>query len=162
MPKQLQNFSSNWMRFDRFEELEAEDQSLLLAAREALKKAYAPYSNFHVGAALLLDNHDIVSGANYENAAYSMCLCAERSAIATAVSAHPGRQIIKIAITVRNPAKPVLSPAAPCGACRQVMVETEYRQQNDMRVIMQGEAGEVYVLPSSKFLLPFYFDGSYL
>mgnify|MGYP000973066435 CR=1 FL=1 len=137
-------------------------QELLDAAAQALDKAYAPYSNFYVGAAVLLDNGEVLSGANFENAAYPMCLCAERSALATAISTYPQAKILQMAIRVRNPQKPVLKPAAPCGACRQVMVEAEHRQNGDIQVLLQGESGPVYVLDSAKVLLPFYFDGSFL
>lgn len=144
------------------ETLPAQEQQLLQTAQEALDKAYAPYSNFHVGAAVLLDNGKVLSGANFENAAYPMCLCAERSVMATAISTYPAATILQIAIRVRNPKQPVNSPAAPCGACRQVMVEVEHRQQHDMKVLLQGENGPVYVMETAKVLLPFYFDGSFL
>ena len=91
-----------------------------------------------------------------------MCLCAERSAIATAISTYPTVAATAIAITVRSAGQAITSPAAPCGACRQVMVETEQRQGHDIRVILQGESGPVYVLDTAKHLLPFYFDGSFL
>jgi len=152
----------SWIDYSDETVLPQKEKMLMEEAKAALEKAYAPYSKFQVGAALLLENDEIVSGANFENAAYPMCLCAERSAIATAVSTYPTTAIKRIAITVKNPAKPVTTPAAPCGACRQVMVETEQRQQQDMQVIMQGESGTVIVLDSAKQLLPFYFDGSYL
>ncbi|MEM1216979.1 MAG: cytidine deaminase [Bacteroidota bacterium] len=143
-------------------DLPPKQQALLAAAKKALDKAYAPYSKFQVGAALQLENGEIISGANFENAAYPMCLCAERSAIATAVSTFPDVAATAIAITVKNPAHVISTPASPCGACRQVMVETEARQGKDMTVLMQGETGVIYVLESAKSLLPFYFDGSFL
>lgn len=152
----------SWISYPNEAALPTIEQTLIAEARKALDKAYAPYSKFQVGAALLLANGKVISGANFENAAYPMCMCAERSAIAAAVSTYPTTNIQKIAITVRNPAKPVTEPAAPCGACRQVMVETEQRQLQDMDVILQGESGSVIVLDSAKQLLPFYFDGSYL
>lgn len=142
--------------------LPAPQQQLLQAAQEALDKAYAPYSNFHVGAAVLLDNGAVLSGANFENAAYPMCLCAERSTLATAISTYPDAKVLEIAIRVRNAKSPVTTPAAPCGACRQVMVEVEHRQQHDMKVLLQGESGPVYAMETAKVLLPFYFDGSFL
>lgn len=162
MSKTQNHKEVSWTNHTDASSLDTAPQELLLAARAALDKAYAPYSNFQVGAALLLTNGEIVSGANFENAAYPMCLCAERSAIATAVSTYPSEAITQIAITVRNPAKAVLQPAAPCGACRQVMVEAEHRQGQDMEVLLQGESGAVYQLASAKVLLPFYFDGSFL
>lgn len=161
MPNHNHNLQVNWQSTDAASLSQAE-QDLLDAAAQALDKAYAPYSNFHVGAAVLLDNGELLSGANFENAAYPMCLCAERSALATAISTYPQAKILQMAIRVRNPKKPVLQPAAPCGACRQVMVEAEHRQSGDIKVLLQGESGPVYVLASAKVLLPFYFDGSFL
>ena len=152
----------NWQSFANPSELSSDQQRLLQAAEQALDKAYAPYSNFHVGAAVRLENGDILSGANFENAAYTMCLCAERTTLSTAVSLHPDLAVTVMAIRVRNPHKPVLEPAAPCGACRQVLVEAEGRQQADIEILLQGESGPVYVISSAKVLLPFYFDGSFL
>lgn len=161
MPEKKQKIEISW-ESTTAASLPSNEQALLTAANAALDKAYAPYSNFQVGAAVLLDNGETLSGANFENAAYPMCLCAERSALATAISTYPDAKVLQMAIRVRNPKKPVTTPAAPCGACRQVMVEAEYRQQGDMKIFLQGESGPVYVLPSAKILLPFYFDGSFL
>jgi len=151
-----------WDQYESHEQMDKEDVDLMLSAREALDKAYAPYSKFHVGAALLLDNGEVVSGANFENAAYTMCLCAERTALASVASMFPGNIVKKIAITVRNLANPVKEPASPCGACRQVMVEVEQKQGENMIVFLQGESGLIYKLSSAKILLPFHFDGSLL
>jgi cytidine deaminase len=161
MPNHNHSLQVNWQSVSA-EMLPQADQVLLAAAAKALDKAYAPYSNFHVGAAVLLDNGEILSGANFENAAYPMCLCAERSTLATVISTYPEAKILQMAIRVRNPQKPVVQPAAPCGACRQVMVEAEHRQSGDIKILLQGESGPVYVLASAKVLLPFYFDGSFL
>ena len=152
----------NWQSHASEAELSAAQRELIHEAVLALEKAYAPYSNFHVGAALRLDSGEILSGANFENAAYPMCLCAERSAMATAVSTHPDSVVVAMAITVRNPVKPVDQPAAPCGACRQVLVEAEGRQSADIEILMRGETGPIYVLSNAKILLPFYFSGSFL
>lgn len=152
----------SWQLYENVEQLSAEQQNLLQEAKLALDKAYAPYSNFHVGAAVKLEDGSVLSGANFENAAYPMCLCAERSVLATAVSTQPNSIVKAMAIRVRNPKNPVLQPAAPCGACRQVLVEAEARQQADIEILLQGENGPVYVLSTAKTLLPFYFDGSFL
>lgn len=152
----------NWQSYVGAEELSADQQELLTAANQALDKAYAPYSHFHVGAAVRLDNGEILSGANFENAAYPMCLCAERSALAAAVSTYPKSVVKTMAIRVRNPHKPIVQPAAPCGACRQVLVEAEGRQKADIQILLQGEEGPVYQLATAKILLPFYFDDSFL
>lgn len=151
-----------WDEYAIVDDLSQEQQLLLAEAKLALDKAHAPYSQFKVGAAVRLQTGKIVSGANFENAAYPMCLCAERSAIAAAISTQPDAVIESIAITVYNKDNPVTQPAAPCGACRQVMVEVEQRQQRDFSVLLQGESGPIWVLESAKSILPFYFDGSFL
>jgi cytidine deaminase len=162
MAKQQHSLRVHWTSYAALQELPLADQQLMQAARKALAKAHAPYSEFRVGAAILLDNGEIVSGANFENAAYTMCLCAERTALATAVSTFPKAKALVMAITVANPHRPATRPGAPCGACRQVLLETELRQQADCRLLLQGESGEVWELASAKDLLPFYFDGSLL
>ncbi len=151
-----------WQVYTSADELPEDQQELLREAELALDKAYAPYSNFHVGAAVRLDNGEILSGGNFENAAYPMCLCAERTTLAAVVSTKPDSIVKQMAIRVRNPERPVEEPAAPCGACRQVLVETEGKQKGNIQILLQGETGPVYVLSSAKVLLPFYFDGSFL
>lgn len=138
------------------------DRRLLKAAKKALKHSWSPYSNFKVGAAILLKNGEVLQGSNQENAAYPMCLCAERTALAAAASQFPKAAVNTIAITVKNPALLIDAPAAPCGACRQVMCETESKHQQEMRVILRGEKGPIYVFKSAKVLLPFGFDASFL
>ena len=148
--------------FSKEEELSQEDRHLLLEAKKVLANSHSPYSKFRVGAAILLVNGAIVSGANQENAAYPMCLCAERVALAGAVVQYPDIAIKKIAITVSTPLVQVEKPAAPCGACRQVICETEDRFQEAIEIILQGETGEIFKLPSGRALLPFAFDGGFL
>ena len=144
------------------DELPEKFKHLMEQARHGLTKSYSPYSEFRVSAAVLLENGEILTGANQENAAYTMCLCAERVALAAASSEYPAVPVEAIAITVRNKNKPVQSPAAPCGACRQVLSETEDRFKNHITVLMQGESGEIYLLQSAKDLLPLFFDSSFL
>ncbi|MCB0644925.1 MAG: cytidine deaminase [Phaeodactylibacter sp.] len=148
--------------YDEIDQLEPQFQQLLLEARAATHRAYAPYSNFLVGAAVLLEDGQIVTGANQENAAYPMCLCAERVTLAGALSQYPGKQLRCLAVTVRNPKKVIDQPASPCGACRQVIVETELRQQAPIRILMQGEKGPIYDLKTGNILLPLGFDASFL
>ncbi len=162
MGKNERQLTITWLAYTRPEELPEQEQELLREAKSALDKAHAPYSNFKVGAALVLEDSTILSGANYENAAYPMCLCAERSAIATAVSTYPDARILTMAITVESPSHEIDKPAAPCGACRQVLVETEIRQGADIAIILRGQSGQIYRLGSAKHLLPFHFDGSFL
>ena len=153
---------TSFLVYSTAQELPIEEQELLSAAKEALDLAYAPYSNFKVGAALRLANGQIIKGSNQENAAYTMCICAERVAIAAASSTHPGVPIKSIAVTVKHSEKVIDSPASPCGACRQVIRETELNFKQPMQIIMQGEEGEIYVFKSGEALLPFSFDNSFL
>lgn len=143
-------------------DLPEQSATLLAAAVQALDHAYAPYSNFYVGAAILLKNGEIISGANQENAAYPLCLCAERVALAAAHAQYPNVAVSAIAVTVKNPKQVIDAPAAPCGACRQVICETERRYGQPIQVLLQGETGEIFAFASGKAMLPLSFDGSYL
>lgn len=138
------------------EELAEEDRILLDAAIDATGSAYAPYSGFHVGAALLLDDGTIVMGSNQENIAYPSGLCAERTALFTAGASHPGKAVKSIAIIARNPDGQLVA-AAPCGACRQVMAEQQSRQQSPMRVICYYSDDKILVFDEIWSLLPFVF-----
>ena len=143
-------------------ELSTEDQMLMNKAIEARRNAYAPYSKFHVGAALLLDNGEIVLGNNQENAAYPSGMCAERVAIWQAGSLFPGVKIKKLAISASSTITKVDKPIGPCGACRQTLSEYEINQKEPFPVIFMGEVGEIVKTPSLLSLLPFSFDSSYL
>lgn len=143
-------------------ELSTEDQMLMNKAIEARGNAYAPYSKFHVGAALLLDNREIVLGNNQENAAYPSGMCAERVAIWQAGSLFPGVKIKKLAISASSTITKVDKPIGPCGACRQTLSEYEINQKEPFPVIFMGEVGEIVKTPSLLSLLPFSFDSSYL
>lgn len=139
------------------EELSVEDRSLLQAAVKATGTAYAPYSNFHVGAAVLMADGSVVTGSNQENAAYPSGLCAERTALFSAAAQHPGVAVRTIAIVARNP-QGNLAPACPCGACRQVMSEQESRQNQKMRVICYFSDAKILIFEGIGSLLPFGFD----
>ena len=143
-------------------ELSTEDQMLMNKAIEARGNAYAPYSKFHVGAALLLDNGEIVLGNNQENAAYPSGMCAERVAVWQAGSLFPGVKIKKLAISASSTITKVDKPIGPCGACRQTLSEYEINQKEPFPVIFMGEVGEIVKTPSLLSLLPFSFDSSYL
>lgn len=138
--------------YDHAAELDKQEQSLLREAAEAVSRAYAPYSDFHVGAAILLENGKIVSGSNLENASFPIGLCAERIALANKFANYPKEKIKAIAVSVEN--KKAVSPASPCGMCRQALLEAEIRQGAPVRVLMKGSAHEVYVVDSVKQLLP--------
>ncbi|WP_299666392.1 cytidine deaminase [uncultured Polaribacter sp.] len=148
--------------FNDVSELSSEDQMLMNKAVEARKKAYAPYSKFSVGAALLLENGEIVLGSNQENAAYPSGMCAERVAIWKAGSEFPGEKIKKLVITASSTISKVDKPVGPCGACRQTLSEFEINQKEPFEVIFMGEVGEVVKTASLLSLLPFSFDSSYL
>ena len=162
MGKKERQLTIKWLAYSEPTELPVQEQELIQAAELALDKAHAPYSNFQVGAALITEDGTVISGANYENAAYPMCLCAERSAIAAAVSTYPDARILKMAITVKSASHVVENPAAPCGACRQSICEVENHHGKPMRIILQGETGDIYVLASGRDLLPLSFDGQFL
>mgnify|MGYP000128898514 CR=1 FL=1 len=135
---------------------------LLEEARSALSSSYAPYSKFHVGAAVRMKNGKTLKGANQENAAYPICLCAERVALGNALTELPHGQVIAMAITVQNDHHEVSAPAAPCGSCRQAILEQEIKQNAPIKLILQGSIGKIYVINSAKEMLPLGFDGSYL
>lgn len=143
--------------YDAVVELPEADQKLILAAREAGKNAYAPYSNFHVGAAVELENGEIITGSNQENADFTDGLCAERVAMFYANSKYPNIPIKSIAITAKNKDGLVNEPVQPCGSCRQVMVETEARYKKAMRIILDGKK-KIMVLEGAANLLPFAFN----
>jgi cytidine deaminase len=143
-------------------ELDSEDKLLMDKAIIAREKAYAPYSKFSVGAALLLENGEIVLGNNQENAAYPSGMCAERVAIWSVGSEFPDVKIVKLAISAKSLHKLVNQPVGPCGACRQSLLEYEFKQEQPFEILFMGEVGEVVKVPSVTSLLPFSFDNSYL
>jgi cytidine deaminase len=143
-------------------ELSSEDKMLMDKAVEARRKAYAPYSKFKVGAALLLENNQIVLGNNQENAAYPSGMCAERVAIWKAGSEFPGVKILKLVISASSSITKVERPVGPCGACRQSLSEYEIKQKQPFEVLFMGEVGEIVKTASLLSLLPFSFDSSYL
>lgn len=137
-------------------ELLPEDQNLIKEAKKAALKAYSPYSGFSVGAAVLLDNNEIISGSNQENAAYPSGLCAERVAMFYANAQYPDTKTNTIAICAKNKNGFISDPVPPCGACRQVLIETAERFKNNIKVILYGQS-KIYVIDDVKKLLPIYF-----
>ncbi|MDW8850311.1 cytidine deaminase [Flavobacterium sp. MMLR14_040] len=154
--------TSSFLVYDSIKELSNEVQDLMEQAIEIRKKAYAPYSKFRVGAALLLDNGKIVLGSNQENAAYPSGLCAERVAIFYAGSVYPEAKIVKMAITAASDNNQTKAPIPPCGSCRQSIAEYEIKQETPIEIYFMGEIGEVYKSTSLKNLLPFMFDKKFL
>ena len=138
-------------------ELDKNLQELIKKAKEAAEHAYAPYSKFKVGAAVLLENGEIIQGNNQENAAYPSGLCAERVAIFYANSKYPNIPIKSIAITAVTNKELIKEPIPPCGSCLQVMLETENRSKNSFQVILYGQ-DKITVANSIKQFLPFNFN----
>jgi len=148
-----------YISFKDLSELSSEYQNLVSKANEALLRAYSPYSGFNVGSAILLDNGTIVEGSNQENAAYPSGLCAERVALFYAGSQYPNNKIKAIAIVGKNTKKPKNNDIiSPCGACRQVMIETEYRQKEPVSVILTSQNGCGLIFKSIEQLMPFSFE----
>lgn len=143
-------------------DLSKKDAELLTEAQKMVKLAYAPYSNFSVGAALLLDNGKIITGNNQENAAYPSGLCAERVAIFSAGAHYPRSAVKTIAISVKSKNVVVNEPLSPCGGCRQVIAEYENKFGKPIRIIMSGEKGKIYIAKSIESLLPLMFSKKYL
>jgi cytidine deaminase len=144
--------------FDHLEDLDAESKYLVHKAKEATQYAYAPYSKFHVGAAILLDDETLVTGSNQENASYPLCMCAERVALYAIASQYPGRTIKKIAVVAHKKNHKELECATPCGACRQVMMESEMRQKKPIEVIMLGNDEKWMKCTSVTQLIPYHFN----
>jgi cytidine deaminase len=139
------------------EELDTESKNLVQKAKDATQHAYAPYSKFLVGAAILLEDGNIITGTNQENAAYPSGMCAERVALFSAISQYPKARIVKIAVVAKRDDSNVLVPATSCGPCRQVMLEFETRQSKSFQVIMQNQEHQWVKASSAKSLLPFCF-----
>lgn len=150
--------STEWEVISSVSDLSPIDQELLLAAKQAVESAYAPYSQFSVGAALLLEDGTIIKGNNQENAAYPSGLCAERVAFFWAGANYPGKKIVSIAITAKSDVVKTDHPITPCGACRQSMLEYELNQKSDITILMQGTSGMIYKMVGVKQLLPLYFN----
>ena len=145
-------------KFNSIAEVNQTDQNLVNLAIEATKNAYAVYSGFHVGAALLLSNNQIITGTNQENIAYPSGLCAERVAAFSAKSNFPKEKILTIAIAAKSKKAKVVDAVAPCGSCRQALIEYELLDKQDIRIILTNDDGEVYIVNSVKDLLPFFFN----
>lgn len=143
--------------FETENDLSKEDLFLLNEARKASQRAYAPYSKFSVGAAIQLQNGEVVLGSNQENAAYPSGLCAERTAIFSASVQFPNEIIETIAIAAKPQQATDFIAISPCGSCRQVMSEYENKQKKSIRMIMEGENKSIYILNSIADLLPLKF-----
>jgi cytidine deaminase len=154
--------STQFSVYESIEQLPSTMQNLMEQAVSIRKNAYAPYSKFRVGAALLLDNGKIVLGSNQENAAYPSGLCAERVAVFQAGAIYPDAKILKMAITAASDTNQTTTPIPPCGSCRQSIAEYEIKQESPIEIYFMGEIGTIYKSDSLKNLLPFMFDKNFL
>lgn len=145
--------------YESINDLTAADAALLQQAKNVTKDAYAPYSNFYVGAAAILANGEIVCGTNQENASYPVGICSERTLLSVASSLYPNIAINTIAITYDNKNGTSTKPASPCGICRQSLAEFETRVNQPIRLILSGLEGKIYIIPKASFLLPLGFGG---
>lgn len=157
-----EHFICPYTVFDNEAELDPKDAELLRLALEATNNSYAPYSKFHVGAAVRLANGKIVTGCNIENAAYPSGLCAERVTLFAAQAQYPDVAIEALAVTAKSESKMLDEPIAPCAACRQVMVQVEQRSGVPLRVLCQGETGPIMAFDGIESLVPFVFLDKFL
>ena len=146
-----------YREYGHLDQLEAIDKELAQAAIDALSGSYAPYSKFNVGAAVRLDDGEIIKGANQENAAYPSGLCAERTALFYASASRPDKQMEALAIAAGQNGNICASPATPCGACRQVMAQYQTKSGRPLRVILIG-ADKIWRFEKVDDLLPLIFD----
>ena len=140
-----------------YDELNLEEKKLIDCAKDACSNAYAPYSQFHVGAAVLLSNGEIVTGSNQENVAFPSGLCAERTALFYANSQYPDQAVKTLAIAAYTQGDFIDRPISPCGACRQVILETEMRYKTPVRILLYGKS-EIYRMEGINNLLPLAFN----
>ncbi len=144
--------------YDSIQELSSVDASIIKETKKALDLAYAPYSEFKVGAVIYFEDGVMISGANQENASYPVCLCAEGVVLAQAAVMHPNKKIHTIAITTKHKSRPSSSPIAPCGLCRQSLLEYETRQNSPIRLLLAAEQGKICEIQSVKDILPLQFN----
>lgn len=154
-----QQYKFEFEVYDSAEQLKEEDASLLKRAKEATELAYAPYSQFKVGAIAKLINGETVIGTNQENASFPVGICAERVLLSSAAILYPNTAIETIAISYNNIKGQSVHPISPCGICRQSLLEYELRVKQPIRLILGGLSGKVYVISQASALLPLSFTG---
>lgn len=152
-----EKFEFQYEVYNDISDLEKEDAELLRQARAVTKQAYAPYSNFFVGAVAKLANGKTVAGTNQENASYPVGICAERVLLGNAATLYPGVSIDTIAISYDSEEVKSDHPISPCGMCRQALTEYETRTSKPIRLIMAGQKGKIYIVKTVSYLLPFAF-----
>ena len=146
-----------YREYESLEQLEAEERKLADAAIDAMKNAYAPYSGFSVGAAVMFEDGEIVKGSNQENAAYPSGLCAERTAMFYASASRPDKAMAALAIAAGQNGEICGTPATPCGACRQVMAQYQVKSGRPMKILLVG-ADRIWEFDKVDDLLPLIFD----
>jgi len=143
-------------------QLSSDDAALLLQARTVTQQAYAPYSNFRVGAAARLSNGALITGTNQENASYPVAICAERVLLGNAATLHPGVALDTLAISYASDHQSSDHPISPCGMCRQALLEYENRTHQPIRLLLSGQSGSIYIINTCAALLPLAFTGEEL
>ena len=146
-----------YLECESLDQLDAQDRKLADAAIAAIATSYAPYSNFNVGAAVLLEDGDVIQGSNQENAAYPSGICAERTALFYAGASRPDKAVVKIAIAAGQNGIICESPVTPCGACRQVMVQSQLKGGHPIEIILVGSK-KIWKFAKVEDLRPFTFD----
>jgi cytidine deaminase len=159
---QENKFEFSYAVYNDISELNEKDAWLLNEARTITEQAYAPYSNFHVGAVAMLANGEVVAGTNQENASYPVGICAERVLLGSAATAYPGVAIETLAISYNSDNIKSDHPISPCGMCRQALLEYEKRVNNPIRLILAGMEGKIQVIKTASLLLPFAFTSDEL
>jgi len=160
-PMKKEEISFEYQVFDGASSLTEADRSLLQKAKLATQTAYAPYSQFCVGAAALLANGATVSGSNQENASSPAGLCAERVVLAAAAASYPTTAIDTIAISYNNKRTSISDhPVAPCGICRQSLLETQLQQRSPVRLVLSGMEGKIFIINDARHLLPLSFTAA--
>lgn len=155
-------FEFNYEEYSDSSELGEKDAWLLNEARGVTELAYAPYSNFHVGAVAMLENGEVVAGTNQENASYPVGICAERVLLGSIATLHPRVPVKTIAISYNSEEVKSDHPISPCGMCRQALLEYETRTGKPIRLILGGQEGKVIIVETAKMLLPFAFTSDEL
>ncbi len=155
---EIKTISFSYKEYLQQEEISEEYRKLINLAVDAAKRAYAPYSHFHVGASLLLDNGEIITGNNQENAAYPSGLCAERVAIFYANAHYPNAKIKVLVIAAFYQSEQIVEePVPPCGSCRQVIIESQFRQKEPITLLLVGK-NKILVVDDASLLLPLNFN----
>jgi len=157
MSKKEQSASFYYTVHSDHTSLSGHGKELVASAKAVLDNSYSPYSQFKVACAVALNNGELVTGTNQENAAYPSGLCAERVAVFAAMSNFPDAKIVAIAITAKSERVDTSNPVMPCGSCRQVLLEYELRQNSPIHLYLAGDEDKVVEIPSSKSLLPLHF-----